>query len=263
MPMPSPMPTEQTRALPVEIPEHLKRVQVILVEPSHPGNIGAAARAMKGMGLSRLVLVNPVEWRTQGDAWRMAKNSRDILQSCRQVDSLTAALDGIHFLIGTTHRRRSEKLPPPLPIREVALELIAASKSMNVGILFGPENHGLSTEILSRCHRVASVPMATKNPSLNLAQAVMIVAYEVFIASLGEIPPMEWKPVETNEMERFYDRIIQLLSRIEFVPLNEDWTTLRHAIRRAFGRLQLEDRDLATLYQIFAEIDRYLKRKLS
>ena len=262
MSMPPAMPKEQTRAIPVDIPHNLERVRVILVQPSHPGNIGAVARAMKGMGLRKLVLVDPVEWRSPGDAWRMAKNSREVLHDCREVESIEEALEGIQFLVGTTHRRRSEKLQEPISAREAMVQLAAASQEMQVGLLFGPENFGLSTEHLSRCHQTASVPMATKNPSLNLGQAVMIFAYELFLASLAEVTPPDWQLAEVNDMERFYDRMEQLLTRVEFKPLNGDWSTLRHAIRRAFGRLRLEQRDLATFYQIFGEIDRYLRRKI-
>lgn len=256
------MPKELTRAIPVEVPENLQRIQIILVEPSHPGNIGAVARAMKGMGLSRLTLVQPREWRSREEAWSMAKASRDILENCREVNSLEEALEGVQFLVGTTHRRRLEKLPDPIPAREAMIQVASASQRLQVGILFGPERFGLSSDHLSRCQIIASVPMATKNPSLNLAQAVQIFAYELFMASLAPIEPPSWDLVEINELERFYERIQRLLERVEFVPFNQDWTTFQYALRRTFGRMRLERRDLAMLYQIFAEIETYLRRKL-
>ena len=185
-----------------------------------------------------------------------------MLQTSRQVKSLDEALEGVQFLVGTTHRRRSDKLSAPITVREAMTHAAAASLDREVAILFGPENFGLTSEHLSRCHEIASVPMATKNPPLNLSQAVMICAYELFMARLGEVSPSDWQYASVDEMERFYDRIEQLLRRVEFVPLKEDWTTLRYAIRRAFGRTRLEPRDLATFYQIFAEIERYLNRKL-
>lgn len=253
------------RALPVDVPENLKNIRIILFEPQEPGNIGQTARAMKGMGLSDLVLVNPVSWRDTDDAWKMACASVDILENCLEVQTLFEALEGIQYLVGTTHRGRRGKLPSPITAREAAKRIAKISQNQKIALLFGREDHGLTTEQLSMCQIYASVPMAARNPPLNLSHAVSIFSYEIFTASISSLEMTEKKLDDDElasviEMEHFYRRIMSLLTRVDFVPNNDDWTSLLYAFRRVFGKLQLERRDLHTLYQIFSTIDKYLMR---
>jgi len=254
------------RALPVNIPENLRNIRIILFEPQEPGNIGQTARAMKGMGMSDLVLVNPVKWRDLPDAWKMACASKDILENCLEVRTLSEALDGIQYLVGTTHRKRRGKLPPAITAREAAKRVATISQNQTVALLFGREDHGLTTEQLSMCQIYASVPMATRNPSLNLSHAVLIFSYEIFLASLSTDLEMKEKRASDEELasvielEHFYKRIMSLLTRVDFAPNNDDWSSLLYAFRRVFGKIQLQRRDLHTLYQIFSTIDKYLIR---
>lgn len=254
------------RALPVDVPENLRNIRIILFEPQEPGNIGQTARAMKGMGLSDLVLVNPVNWRDGDDAWKMACASKDVLENCLEVQTLYEALDGIQYLVGTSHRGRRGKLPPPITAREAAKRIATISQNQKVALLFGREDHGLTTEQLSMCQVHASVPMAARNPPLNLSHAVSLFSYEIFFASLSsdsekiEKKSSDKKFANVVEMEHFYKRVMSLLTRVEFVPNNDDWTSLLYAFRRVFGKIQLERRDLHTLYQIFSTVDKYLMR---
>jgi len=254
------LPIDSLRAIPVDVPENLKNIHIILVEPTEPGNIGSTARAMKGMGLTQLVLVNPAPWRESEDAWRLARVSEDVLENSRVVETIEEAIEGVHYLVATTHRRRLAKLPPPVIAREAAQNIASISQDKTVGLLFGRESSGLTSEELSLCQLVASVPMALRNPPLNLSHAVLVFAYEIFMASLGEIPNQPLDLVEVAELERFYQKIIDILTKVEFVPYNNDWKTMLFAIRRAFGRMNLEKRDLEVLYQIFSEIDKHVIR---
>ncbi len=253
-------PTGSFRALPVDVPENLTNVRIILFEPREPGNIGAVARVVKGMGLFQLYLVNPAQFQDVDAAWYMAHGATDILENCIIVDELKDALVDVQYLVGTTHRRRDMRLPQPVPAREAAQTLASISQDKQVALLFGREDFGLSTAQMSLCQLTASVPMATKNPSLNLAQAVQIFAYEVFIASLGEIPPASIEYAGVNAVEEFYNRVTRLLDKVGMSPYNREWETYLRSLRRVFSRAPLEERDIATLDMIFSTTYRYIER---
>lgn len=257
---PNPEPIGRQRAIRVDVPTNLDNIRAILFEPREPGNIGSAARALKGMGLSQLYLVNPIPFLEAKPTWYMAHGATDIIENCCVVETLDDALEGVQFLVGTTHRRRDPRLPPSVSAREAAQEIAAISQRQQVGLLFGREDFGLSTSQISRCQLIASVPMAAKNPSLNLAQAVQVFAYEVFLASAGDIPPAELEYADVNEIEAFYGRITNLLQRIGVTPYNHDWETFLKSLRRVFSRTRLEQRDIATLDMIFSTTLRYITR---
>ena len=248
------------RAIPVTVPENLTNIRIILFEPREPGNIGSVARVVKGMGLSQLYLVNPVPFQDVDAAWYMAHGAQDIVENCQVVPELKDALEGIQYLVGTTHRRRDVRLPQPVPARDAAQTIATISQDKSVALLFGREDFGLSTDQLSLCQLTASVPMATKNPSLNLAQAVQIFAYEVFVASLDEYPPSEIDYAEVNALEEFYGRVTRLLDKVGMSPYNREWETYLKSLRRVFSRAPLEPRDIATLDMIFSTMYRYIKR---
>ena len=256
----SPEPIGRQRAIRVDVPTNLDNIRVILFEPREPGNIGSAARALKGMGLSQLYLVNPIPFLEAKPTWYMAHGATDIIENCCVVETLDDAVEGVQFLVGTTHRRRDPRLPPSVSAREAAQEIASISQHQRVGLLFGREDFGLSTSQISRCQLIASVPMAAKNPSLNLAQAVQVFAYEVFLASAGDIPPAELEYADVNEIEAFYGRITTLLQRIGVTPYNHDWETFLKSLRRVFSRTRLEQRDINTLDMIFSTTLRYITR---
>ena len=257
---PSPEPVGRQRAIRVDVPTNLDNIRVILFEPREPGNIGSAARALKGMGLSQLYLVNPIPFLEAKPTWYMAHGATDVIENCCVVETLDDALEGVQFVVGTTHRRRDPRLPPSVSAREAAQEIASISQHQQVGLLFGREDFGLSTSQISRCQLIASVPMAAKNPSLNLAQAVQVFAYEVFLASADDILPAELEYADVNEIEAFYGRITELLQRIDVTPYNHDWETFLKSLRRVFSRTRLEQRDIATLDMIFSTTLRYITR---
>ena len=251
---------ESFRAIPVAVPKNLANIRIILFEPREPGNIGSVARVVKGMGLSELYLVNPVHFQNIDAAYNMAHGARDILGSCNVVHELKDALEGIQYLVGTTHRRRDMRLPQPVTARDAAQKIASISQDKSVALLFGREDFGLSTDQMSLCQLTASVPMATKNPSLNLAQAVQICVYEVFIASLEDNPLDEIAYAEVNALEEFYGRVTRLLDKVGMSPYNQEWETYLKSLRRVFSRAPLEERDIATLDMIFSTIYRHIVR---
>ena len=257
-------PTDETpngfRAIQVDVPDNLKEIRVILFEPREPGNIGSVARAMKGMGLSQLYLVNPVPFLEAKATWYMAHGATDVIENCQVVDVLEEALEGIQYLVGTTHRKRGERLAPCVPVRKVAQQIAVISQNQKVAVLFGREDFGLSSHQISMCQLTASIPMATKNPSLNLAQAVQIFAYEIFLASITEMPTEEYEYAEVNQIEAFYGRVTNLLKTVGVTPYNHDWETYLRSLRRVFSRTRLETRDIATLDMIFSTTNRYIDR---
>lgn len=252
--------TARYRAIDVNVPSNLENIRIILLEPREPGNIGSVARVIKGMGMSQFYLVNPVPFLDVDATWYMAHGAADIVENCCVVETLEEALSGTHFVVGTTHRLRDPKLPPATPVREAAHKIAAISQNQSVALLFGREDFGLSTHHISRCQLTASIPMATKNPSLNLAQAVQIFAYEIFLASAGEILPAELNYAEIGEVEAFYNRVIELLNLIGVSPYNHDWETYLRSLRRVFSRTRLEERDIATLDMVFSTARRHIER---
>ena len=252
--------TARYRAIDINVPKNLKNIRVILLEPREPGNIGSVARAVKGMGLSQLFLVNPVQFLDVSATWYMAHGAAEIVENCCVVDTLEEALEGIHFVVGTTHRLRDPKLPAAIPARKAAQEIAAISQNQAVALLFGREDFGLSTHHISRCQLTASIPMATKNPSLNLAQAVQIFAYEILLSSADDVPPAKMNYAEIGEVEAFYNRVIELLRQIGVSPYNHDWETYLRSLRRVFSRTRLEERDIATLDMVFSTARRYIER---
>jgi len=252
---------QDMRAIRIKAPDNLKNIKIILNEPQEPGNIGSTARVMKGMGFDRLILINPVpDWREHDQPWAFACWSHDILHNAVEYKNLDEAIlaEGIHMLVGTTHRRREKRLPEIIPLREGARIIAEASQEHTVAIMFGREDFGLSTEDISRCNLCISIPMARRNPSFNLSHAVAVIAYEVLMASLEDVPKPKYKLATLDHLKVLEDKIVNVLKLIGFRPTNEDWSSLILSIRRAINRPGFEKRDVSTLLLIFSHIERYL-----
>lgn len=177
-------------------------VSFILVEPTAPGNIGAAARALKNMGFSNLELVHPVLFHT-GEARAMACGAGDVLEGARVHASIEKAVADKSLVVGTT-RRRGSRRGMILPIGEVAPEIARAAAGNKVAILFGNEHNGLSNDEIAACGLLATIPSDTRCPSLNLAQSVMLTAYE-----LGRVGRRSASPPLASDRE-----VRVLLSRV-------------------------------------------------
>src|SRR2546425_1075984 len=154
-------------------PANLVNVTVILVEPAVPGNIGSSARAMKTMGITDLVVLNGPSFHESGEALKMGHGARDILEKARVVSTWEDATAGLHWLVGTTHRKRRAQFAQTIPAREAATKIAELSQAHHVGVVFGREESGLTDVELRRCQTLATVPAAAAHPALNLSQAVM------------------------------------------------------------------------------------------
>ena len=219
----------------------LGNITIILVEPLHPGNIGAACRAMKNMGLGRLKLVHPPLDRNN-DALKMAHGAEDILENATRYLTLGEALADIQYVIGATARLggwREQALPP----REAAEDILHIASSGNrVAILFGSEDRGLSNEHIKHCQRLISIPSSPEQRSLNLAQSVLIVAYELFLATLGKLPPGP-KLAGAGHVEAMFEDLTEALRLIDFLkPGNPDYWVM--SIKRVFGRSGLSEKEV-------------------
>ncbi len=168
----------------------LQNISIVLVRSQSAGNIGSACRAMKNMGLSSLILVAPEEDPLSLEARMMATSAKDVLEKARICQTLGEALLGFRWIVATSARRGKNRGPFISP-REISPEIIDHAWSIPVAIIFGPEDHGLSNEELAPCHALISVPTHRRLSSLNLAQAVMLVGYELYLASLSEMRNVE------------------------------------------------------------------------
>ncbi len=245
-------------------PGCLANVTVVLVEPAEPGNIGAVARAMRTMGLTDLVVWNgpPQPLTSYAEARMMAHGARDLLESARIVSTWDEATAGLHWLVGTTHRKRRMQFAQVEDVHHAAVKVIELSQHPNqrVGILFGREQSGLNDEELRRCQTLATIPSATAHPSLNLAQAVMVFAAEIFRASLGAVPVPQPELASVHEIESVIDHLRRSLGGIGFVPHQSDSDTFMRAVRRVLSRAPLEQRDCRVIHRICQQIDYYVRR---
>jgi TrmH family RNA methyltransferase len=157
------------------------KIKFILFEPSHPGNVGAAARAIKTMGFEKLCLINPIE-HPHSEARARSSGALDVLLDAEVFDNLQDAIKGCGLIIGTTSRTRRISVPIT-NIRETAPSIVAEAKQKSVAVIFGPEKSGLINAQVDCCNQLVNIPSIGSYTSLNLAMAVQIVAYELRIAS--------------------------------------------------------------------------------
>jgi tRNA (cytidine32/uridine32-2'-O)-methyltransferase len=230
-------------------------VRIILVETSHPGNIGAVARAMKNMGLGDLVLVNP-RYFPHEDATARASGAEDLLQSARVVNSADEALADCNYVAGASARPRSIEWPLMEP-RECAVRLLQESVNGTVAVLFGPEKSGLTNDHMDRCDTLLTIPTISSFNSLNLAMAVQVVSYELRVAALGgEIAEVvRDTPLATgDEMERFYRHLETVLNDSGFLD-PENPRLLMRRLRRLFVRAEPDKNEVNILRGILASLE--------
>lgn len=233
----------------------------ILVEPSHPGNVGAAARALKTMGFARLVLVAPrvADVKNEPEAIAMASGADDVLASAHVVDTLADALVGVRWSVALTARMR-EYGPPQMPPRALAERAHELVRHGDIALVFGNERTGLSNADVERCSALAHIPANPAYSSLNLAQAVQVLAYELRVAF--QEPASELTLVEpaahvagasSDEIEGMYAHFEEALVALEFLdPANPK--KLMSRVRRLFARSGLEHEEVNILRGIAKHI---------
>lgn len=228
-----------------------ERTRFVLVDTSHPGNIGAAARAMKTMGFSDLVLVNPREPNAlqSSEAIALASGAGDLLDRARVVPSLDEALAGCNFSVALSARTR-EFAPPLLTPRQLA-QRVTADQVLTTALVFGSERFGLSNEQVGKCNALVSVPANPVYASLNLAQAVQVIAYECRVAALNDPGPTNdvgflGDPASSEQIEGMFAHLEQALVEIEFLDPHHP-KKLMPRLRRLFARTQLETEEVNIL----------------
>lgn len=235
----------------------LDRITIFLVEPQIPENIGSAARAMHNMGLSRLVLVRPKNCDLSRVLRTATGTSIDLIEEMGVCEDLKEALAPFRYVVGTTARTGSQR-PALTDPRHLAQDLITLSQANEVAILFGPEDRGLSNDHLRLCHTIVTIHTA-QFASLNLAQAVMIVCYELWMAGEDRAGAPAPRLADTFELEGMYAHLNQVLQRIGFInPQNPEHWMLN--IRRFLSRLPLRAREVRIIRGICRQIDWYTAR---
>ena len=227
----------------------LSNFKVVLVETSHPGNIGAVARAMKNMGMHQLRLVKP-KYFPHADATARASGADDVLKTASAHDSLQEAIADCHFVLGASARDRTISWPS-VTARECAEKWVGASDGVNIALVFGRENSGLKNHELDLCHYLLRIPCNAEYSSLNLAAAVQVVCYELFVVSgqeyVSSIGDQGEEPLATAEqMEGFYLHLQQTMADIGFLHPERSKSIMRR-LRRVFNRAVLDTKELDIL----------------
>ncbi len=240
----------------------LEKIRIVLVNTSHTGNIGSAARAMKTMGLSDLVLVDPVE-PPDGKATALAAGAVDILAGLRSVPTLAEAVADCGLVIGTSARSRT--LPwPMLDPRQAGARLVSEASQYPVALVFGRERTGLTNEELQQCHFHVAIPANPEYSSLNLAMAVQTLCYEVRMAWLASTPaPAEPAgeaayPLQAD-LERFYQHLQETLLQTGF--LRDDHPgQMMSKLRRLYNRSRPDSQELNILRGMLTAVQKSLRR---
>ena len=227
----------------------LSNFKVVLVETSHPGNIGAVARAMKNMQMYQLRLVNP-KFFPHADATARASGADDVLRAAEIYPSLAAAIGDCEIVLGASARDRTISWPA-LTARQCAEKWAALPEPRpKIALVFGRENSGLKNHELDLCHYLLRIPCNNEYSSLNLAAAVQVVCYELFCArqtpvqseaGWGEAPP-----ANAEQMEAFYVHLEQTIADIGFLHPERSKSIMRR-LRRIYNRIQLDTKELDIL----------------
>jgi tRNA (cytidine32/uridine32-2'-O)-methyltransferase len=218
-------------------------IRIVLLEPSHPGNIGAVARAMKNMALDELVLVRPKQF-PDPEATARAAGADDVLANARVVATLGEALSGCGFVAATTSRDRDQNFHV-LDVREAAERIAAEARHTPAAVLFGAERTGLKNEELETAHVLIRIPANPAYLSLNLAMAAQLVAYELYRAwERPVVADPRTAPLATPaEMERLYAHLAEVLEQVQFRDRTQKGTSLMARIRRFLQRAELDQNE--------------------
>lgn len=245
----------------------LKNIRIVLIDTSHPGNIGGAARAMKNMGLDKLYLVAPQQYPHEKAVWR-ASNALDVLDKAVVCETLDEAIEGCQLVLGTSARDRS--MPwPVLDPRQSAESVISEPEEHQVAILFGREDRGMTNEELQRCHFHLQIPANPEYTSLNLGTAVQVVCYELRMAMLNKSGlrevwdwEQEWdeEAASTDEMRYFLEHLEKTLIDIDVLnPKNP--RQLMPRLKRLFMRSRMDKLEVSIMRGILSATQKLLKKE--
>lgn len=233
-------------------------IQVLLVETSHPGNIGATARAMKNMGLSRLGLVSP-RCGIDEVAIARASGALDILDTCQRYADLPSAVADSELVIGSSARPRSLSWPELTP-RAMAQRVAGLAGGQRVSLLFGRERSGLTNEELQFCHFTVKIPTHPEYSSLNVAMAVQLLAYELFVAlgdgSSSESASHSEPMASAGELEGFFDHLQQVITTTGFLDPDNPRQMMKR-LRRLYQRAEMTRNEVNILRGILSSVQKY------
>ena len=245
--------------------ERQANIRIVLVNTTHPGNIGGAARAMKNMGLAELYLVEPKEYPAPRAVWRAAA-ARDILDGATIVETVDEAIADCGLVVGTSARER--RIPwPLLNPRECGEKIYRESATHKTALLFGREDRGLTNEELQKCHYHVHIPSNPDYSSLNLATAVQVLAYEVRMATLADeqgnlpaLPDWDQPPVKSADLEYFHEHLATTMAELKFYdPENPKQVLTR--MRRLFNRVRMDEMEVSILRGLLTAVQRKIDRK--
>ncbi len=242
----------------------LNSIRIVMLRTWHPGNIGSALRAMKTMGLTRLILVEPNQWPHE-DATTMAAGAGDMLENVEVVNSLEEAIDGCNLVVGTSARSRSFPWPM-LTARRCGEQLVKEARTGEVALVFGQETSGMTNEELQQCHFHVSVDANPDYPVLNVASAIQILCYEIRQAYLaqsateGSATEESKEPKEdsvpypdTRQMEQFYEQLELALGDIQFI-IRQHPGKIMTKLRRLFNRARPEQEEMNILRGVLSRV---------
>ena len=235
---------------------------MVMVNTTHPGNIGAAARALKNMGLSRLVLVDPKDYPSEQAVWRAA-NAHDVLEKVQVVDNIDDAIADCTLVIGTSARER--RIPwPLLTPRECGDRVCSESKQHQVAILFGREDRGLTNEELQKCHFHVHIPANPDYSSLNIASALQVIAYEIRMSVLNEengeplhFDDWDMPPATQHDIELYYAHLQETLEALSFISADNPRQTVTR-LRRLYNRIRLDQMELNILRGMLTSVQNHI-----
>jgi len=235
----------------------LEHIAIVLHQPRHSENIGAVARAMMNMGIGQLIVVEPENFDPETAAKLATHAAKKILDEMQTYNCLSDALSGFQYVVGATARLRAERtVESP---RAVTHKLVGISQENKIALLFGREDKGLSNRELRLCHALVNIPTASFS-SLNLAQAVMVICYEIF--SAGQTDKQEYIPrlAGRNELDLLYHEIEKMLTEISYInPENPDYWMNR--LRLFFNRIQLQAKEVSIIRGVVRQFFRYQEKK--
>jgi len=235
-------------------------IRIVLVEPSHPGNIGAVARAMKNMALEDLVLVRPKLFPDE-EATARASGADDILERARVVGSVAEVLAGCGFVAATTSRDRDQNFRIA-DVRDAAERIVNEARRTPAAVLFGAERTGLTNDDLEAAHVLIRIPANEAYLTLNLAMAVQLVAYELFRARGAKVVPLSTDvPLATPEdMDRLYIHLAQVMEEVDFRDRTQSGTNLMARIRRFLQRAELDQNEVNILRGLLTAVQSRRRR---
>jgi tRNA/rRNA methyltransferase len=236
-----------------------KNLSVILYKPKYAGNVGSVARAAKNMGIDNIIVVGAADLDAQEMKKRSTHLAIDVVDKIRYFDNLDTVLEAFNYIVGTTSRLGKAR-GPFVSARAIAEQVVNISRKNKVALLFGPEDTGLSNDELRLCHAVATIPTARDLKSINLSHAVIILCYEIFVASITASEEIIPKLALAKETEGMYGQIKALLADIGFLnPENPDYWMMH--LRRLFNRAGLLSREVKIIRGICRQLEWYAHHK--